>query len=62
MKLYLLAICLLFQDILAAPSGQGNTTANVSPYFDNALLTCLTNPCVDVNGVGKILGTKKVTN
>ena len=28
--------------------------------IDNPLLTCLTNPCVQVDGVGKILGTIKV--
>ena len=27
---------------------------------DNPLLTCYTNPCVDVDGFGKIMGTKKV--
>ena len=27
---------------------------------DNPLLTCYTNPCVNVDGVGKILGTTKV--
>ena len=29
--------------------------------FDNPLLTCLTHPCINVAGVGKILGTVKVS-
>ena len=28
---------------------------------DNPLLTCYTNPCVNVDGFGKIMGTKKVS-
>ena len=27
---------------------------------DNPALTCYTQPCVDVEGVGKIMGTEKV--
>ena len=29
---------------------------------DNPALTCYTQPCVDVEGVGKIMGTEKVNH
>ena len=30
------------------------------PAKDNPLFTCYTNPCVQVDGVGKIMGSTKV--
>ena len=53
-----LATCVLFTLFGLALSGVVRDDDD-SDTHDNPLLTCLTHPCVQVDGVGKILGTKK---
>jgi len=48
----LLAFLAFLSLVLSAPSIDENTQ-------DNPLATCYTNPCVDVSGVGKIMGSTK---
>ena len=49
----LLAFMAFFSIVIAAPS-------NFTHEKDNPILTCLTQPCVQVDGVGKIMGSYKV--
>ena len=49
--------CIAFMALLGICSG-ASLSHNQSLY-DNPLATCLTNPCVQVEGVGKIMGSKK---
>ena len=49
----LVAFMAFFGLSIAAPSID-------DPAKDNPLFTCYTNPCVNVDGVGKIMGSTKV--
>ena len=51
-----------FSIVIAAPNIFDEKDNNIDEKDnpDNPLLTCFTNPCVQVDGVGKIMGSTKV--
>ena len=55
----LMAFTALFSIAIAAPNIFDEFTEK-KDNPDNPLITCFTNPCVQVDGVGKIMGSTKV--
>ena len=57
-----MAFMALFSIAIAAPNifDDKDNITDEKDNPDNPLLTCFTNPCVQVDGVGKIMGSTKV--